>query len=156
MKRLKDILREIEEAARSPERAEKLLNYIDKRWGKDGKIRTSKEEPDKEVPKHIDKVLKPKGPYNTLVNKLKDNYPSPKTKELDTADARPSQKYVYTDIVRNKIRNDDESKEGPIKVASHDGNETVIDGHHRLMAKRLLGKPTFDASYYKLPKGQKK
>lgn len=128
MKKLRDII----EAERSPERAEKLLNYIVKRK----KIKLNKK---KEISPFIDSA----GAFNASKyvptrqqwkNSLLINVPISKIKS--------SQSSVELDSLIKKIKGDKlNSPEFP-EIIHHKETDTyhLIDGNHRVNAAKLLKK----------------
>ena len=72
-------------------------------------------------------------------------------KTMNIKDLKSSQPFVRTDNVdqlKNKINN----KNDKIRVATHNGDHYIMDGHHAVIAARMRGEKTVNVSYVNMDK----
>jgi len=146
---------EISEATRNLARAEKLMGYVKKRYGE--KISTGKQRDDSVIDRIKDAYPVTPSGLNSSVDRLRHWEPKAKKDFFFTKELTPAQKTVHTPSVIDKLRGKGPGDHGPIRVASYNGKDYVIDGHHRWMAARARGDETIDAVVHKIPiKGKKR
>ena len=157
MKTFKEFVAEV---ARSPERAIKLGNYLQKKshveWQKEPndsgfnnyKLKTSSNHKlFKDVKKGWDDatvVMKSLGKSKAFDDDTPKNIKKVKISSL-------IQMQSYTDWNPDKAKEKLEDNE-PISVIRHQGKMYVYNGHHRVVAHRLLGKTHIDANVQTIKK----
>jgi hypothetical protein len=141
MKTFKQFL--LDEVARSPQRAAKLAKYIANRISKGGNTlytSSNKAETTNNQEK-LDSVVKGdvRTKHMSVVSRInKKNLSNVPSEQIPTSELEVIQHNVNLDGVLHKIAM---GAQEPITAVSHKRLEYVVDGHHRYMANKLLGKP---------------
>ena len=150
----------VAEVARSPERAIKLGNYLQKK---------SHDEWQKEPSGYLNNIMKT-GSNHKLFKDVKKGWDNaevgrrakqnkshifdhdvrtPNIKKVKISDLIPLQAHTDWNPDKAKEKLEDNT---PINVLHHEGKMYVVDGHHRVVAHRLLGKTHIDANVQTIKK----
>jgi hypothetical protein len=145
------------EVARSPDRALKLLNYLDKRSGGKDYVRPvpRSDVAQPEDLKYVNSRL-PNRDSATLIDRVKKMYggkPYPAPTKVSVKKIIPIQNTVETPGVADKLKGGNNVGDtGPVHIIRSGGKHYLLDGHHRFMAARLRGDTHIDAYVHTLPK----
>ena len=150
----------VAEVARSPERAIKLGNYLQKKshdeWQKEpsgylnNMMKTSSNHKlFKDVKKGWDNAEVGRRAKQNKSHIFDHDIRTPNIKKVKISDLIPLQAHTDWNPDKAKEKLEDNT---PINVLHHEGKMYVVDGHHRVVAHRLLGKTHIDANVQTIKK----
>jgi hypothetical protein len=137
------------EAARTPERALKVLHRIKAMPSFAGEPYPAARNQDKQVLKVKGHVTRHDLPPFHLHFAFKHWDKGP-VEQVPIKDVIPVQRSVVASGVENKLKGKREGDHNkPVEMLHKDGKTYLMNGHHRFMTHRLLGKTHIDARVYR-------